>query len=87
MLQNAITGDFYIGITQGYRQKDLAYRVRKHFQRALAESKAWSLCQDIRRYGPEVYVYAILDVVRGKTSAHALERQLISEHNPTLNTQ
>lgn len=87
VLQNVHTGDFYIGVTQGSRQKDLRVRVLKHFQRAFAESKTWTLCKEIRQFGAESFFYTILDVVRGKPAAHKLERDLIIQFNPTLNTK
>jgi len=87
MMQNVESGEFYIGVTQGSRQKDLRVRVLKHFQRALTEAKDWKLCKEIRSAGPASFFYTILEVVRGKKVAHELERELIAEHNPTLNTQ
>ena len=86
-ITNAVTGEFYIGVTQGYRQKDLKIRVQKHIRRALTEGKSWALCDAIRFYGVESFVAQILAVVRGKVGAHQLERQLIGEYSPTLNTQ
>jgi hypothetical protein len=82
-----ITGDFYIGVTQGFRQRDLKIRVQKHIRRALTEDKSWSLCKAIREFSPSAFDYRIVDVVRGKTPAHALERALIGEYSPTLNSQ
>lgn len=87
MLQNVATGDFYIGITQGFRQRDLRIRVQKHIRRALTEHKSWALCCAIRSYGVESFVAQELAVVRGKAFAHALEREIIGELAPTLNTQ
>lgn len=84
---NTVTGDFYIGITQGFRQKDLKVRVQKHIRRALTEDKDWALCKSIRQYGADNFYTQILDVVRGKTAAHSFERQLIADYSPTLNTQ
>ena len=84
---NAETGDFYIGITQGFRQKDLKIRLQKHIRRALTEGKSWRLCDAIRSYGVSAFVAQQLAIVRGKASAHALERQLIGEYSPTLNSQ
>ena len=81
------SGEFYIGVTQGYRQKDLRVRVLKHFQRAVTESKTWNLCTNIRTYGSEAFTWAILEIVRGKAAAHARERELTKELGPTLNTQ
>lgn len=87
MLQNTVTGESYVGVTQGFRQKDLRVRVLKHFQRALAESKTWTLCNNIREYGPETFFWTVLEVVRGKTAAHNLERELTRMYKPELNTQ
>ena len=87
MLQNTVTGEFYIGVTQGFRQKDLRVRVLKHFQRALAESKDWTLCKNIRTYGPESFFWTILEVVKGKAPAHDFERLLTKMYKPELNTQ
>lgn len=86
-LTNVETGDFYIGITQGFRKRDLKIRVQKHIRRALTEGKAWLLCDAIRSYGAESFVAQELAIVRGKVNAHNLERQLIGECLPTLNTQ
>jgi len=87
LLQNTITGESYIGVTQGFRQKDLRVRVLKHFQRALAESKTWTLCKNIRDYGPEVFFWTIVEVVRGKAAAHAIETEIRNNYSPELNTQ
>ena len=86
MLQNVATGDFYIGITQGFRKQDLKIRVQKHIRRALTEHKSWTLCDAIRSYGVSAFVAQELAVIRGKREAHALERSLIGELAPTLNS-
>ena len=86
MLQNVHNGHLYIGVTQGFRQKDLRVRVLKHFQRAVSENKNWTLCNEIRKFGAASFFYTILDVVRGKSLAHNLERELINEHSPELNS-
>jgi hypothetical protein len=86
-ITNAVNGEYYIGITQGFRQKDLKIRIQKHIRRALTEGKSWALCCAIRSYGVEVFVPQIIQVVRGKNAAHMLERELIGEYSPTLNTQ
>lgn len=86
MLTNCVTGDYYIGVTQGSRQRDLKVRVQKHVRRALTEGKSWTLCDAIRSYGAESFVAQQLAVVRGKVAAHAFERQLIGECSPTLNS-
>ena len=86
-MTNTVTGDFYIGITQGFRQKDLKVRVQKHVRRALTEDKNWSLCKAIRHFGADQFFSQIIEVVRGKPQAHAIERSMIKEYLPTLNTQ
>ena len=86
-LTNCVTGDFYIGITQGFRKRDLKIRVQKHIRRALTEGKSWALCDAIRSYGAGSFVAQELAVVKGKQAAHAVERELIGEYSPTLNSQ
>jgi len=50
LLQNAITGESYVGVTQGFRQKDLRVRILKHFQRALYQINAAQIIkQDAKR--------------------------------------
>jgi len=62
-------------------------RWQKHVRRALTENRDWKLCKAIRKYGPEAFTLQILEIVRGKASAHARERELIFQYNPMLNTQ
>jgi hypothetical protein len=89
-VQNVVTHEFYIGLTalcyNGNVRKTLTRRMQKHLQRALTEDKNWSLSLALRTDGPVAFVFGPLEVVRGKAAAHALETQLIKEHNPALNT-
>lgn len=85
-LINAATGEFYVGLTAGNSRRALDVRFRKHVQRALAENKAWTLCEDIRAWGREAYIVEVLEMVRGKEQAHYRERELISELSPSLNS-
>jgi len=85
-LTNTANSNAYIGVTQGFRLKDLRVRVNKHVQRALKEDKDWTLCKEIRAHGPESFEYEILEIVRGKKDAHIRERQLIALVSPKLNT-
>ena len=87
MLQNVHNNRLYIGVTQGSKQKDLRVRILKHFQRAVSENRSWTLCNEIRKFGAESFFYTIIEIVRGKTEAHNLERDLIREYSPELNTQ
>lgn len=80
------TGHQYVGVTAGKTRKALLVRVQKHVRRALTENRDWTLCKAIRDHGPEAFTYGILHRVRGKTEAHKVERDLINEHNPLLNT-
>lgn len=87
-ITNNVTGDFYIGVTvaSGSVAKNLKVRFQKHVRRALTENKAWALCASIREFGPEVFSYQLLEVVRGKRAAHSREREITAELAPTLNT-
>ena len=86
-LTNTANSNIYIGVTAGFRLKDLRVRVNKHVQRALTENKDWTLCREIRDFGPESFTYEIVEVVRGKVEAHRRERELIGELCPELNSQ
>jgi hypothetical protein len=79
----------YIGVTVVENRspvKSLARRWRKHVQRAMAEQHDWRLCNAIRKYGADAFDVEIIEVVRGKANAHVLERELIRELKPKLNT-
>ena len=84
-----VKGLLYIGVTyveKANAKKSLARRWRKHVQRALSEGHNWKLCQAIRKYGADAFLVEVIDVVRGKVAAHTLERQLIRQLKPKLNT-
>lgn len=89
-IKNVVTGDDYIGLTalsyRGNAERTIARRFLKHVQRAKAENKNWGLSKNIRKYGSESFVCEIIEVIRGKKEAHALETQLIDTYNPSLNT-
>jgi predicted GIY-YIG superfamily endonuclease len=87
-ITNNVTGEFYIGVTvcSGNINKALKVRFQKHVRRALTENKAWALCANIREFGAELFTYHLLEKVRGKADAHARERELTRELQPTLNT-
>ncbi|NBO23204.1 hypothetical protein EBU94_07705 [bacterium] len=89
-IENLTNGDQYIGLTalsyNGNVYKTLRRRMQKHLQRALKESKDWGLCEALRHYGPESFVFGKLEIIRGKKQAHSRETELIGQLNPALNT-
>lgn len=87
MLANTNTGEYYIGITVCAQQikKALKVRMQKHVRRALTENKDWALCRSIREHGADAFELELIEVVRGRKPAHAVERQLIAELCPALN--
>ena len=52
----------------------------------VTESKDWKLCESLRKYGREGFTPYLLEVVRGKAEAHEVERKLIRQLKPRLNT-
>ena len=81
--------DFYIGVTAKTEStvlKSVRVRMNKHLYRSRSEDKSWALYEALRGRGPECFCYSIVAVVRGKTEAHQLERALIRELRPNLNT-
>ncbi len=81
--------DFYIGVTaktESTVAKSLRVRMNKHLYRSRSEDKSWALYEALRERGTDSFDYGILEVVRGKTAAHQLERELIRTHRPNLNT-
>ena len=88
VITNQVTGEQYIGLTNinSTIKQSLHVRVRKHIQRAFAETKSWGLCESIRAHGTASFTYGLLEVVRGKLAAHARENELIKTYNPSLNT-
>ena len=89
-ITNVETGDSYIGLTAlsfgGSVKRTLTRRMQKHLQRAMTETKNWSLCLSLRKHGPEAFVFGPLSTVRGKAQAHQRELELIREYDPQLNT-
>ena len=81
--------DFYVGVTAKTEStvlKSVRVRMNKHLYRSRSEDKSWLLYEALRDRGPESFRYTILAVVRGKSAAHSVERELIRELRPNLNT-
>jgi len=81
--------DFYIGVTAKTEStvlKSVKTRINKHIYRSRSEDKSWALYEAIRERGCGAFAFAIVAVVRGKTAAHQMERALIREMRPNLNT-
>jgi hypothetical protein len=88
VVTNLVTNEQYIGITVCGQQvrKALRVRMQKHVRRALTENKDWALCRSLREHGADNHTYGIVEFVRGRKPAHARERELIRQYNPSLNT-
>jgi hypothetical protein len=81
--------DFYVGVTAKTAstvQRSLAIRWNKHIYRSRDSRYGWLLYNVLRERGAEAFCCSIIAVVRGKTEAHALERSLIRDLMPNLNT-
>lgn len=79
----------YIGVTVVNDRspvKSLKRRWQKHVQRAYAEDKGWKLSNAIVKYGADAFTVEVVQVVRGKSEAHSIERDLIRTRRPKLNT-
>lgn len=86
---NTSNGKSYLGVTAciGRRVHYSAHlRFQKHQSRARREQKEWALYVDMRENDPNVYELFIVDVVRGKATAHRIETELLKEFNYELNS-
>lgn len=85
---NTVTDQHYIGVTvcSGGVNRAVKVRFQKHVRRALTEDRDWALCRSIREYGENAHLCVVLDRVRGKVAAHALEREITRETDPELNS-
>ena len=81
----------YIGITvkgESTILKSVHRRIGKHWSRANRETeKSWNLYEAMRELSCISEIeYEILATVRGKTEGHNIERELIRNEVPSLNT-
>lgn len=89
LLTNTVTQEKYVGITVVSGRavlRSLKERWKRHVHRAMNEAREWKLCKAIKEHGPKTFKKEILKVVRGKATAHQLERELITQYEATLNT-
>jgi predicted transcriptional regulator len=90
VITNILTDEQYVGITAvtygGNVNRTLNRRMQKHMQRAQAENKNWGLSKNLREFGAEAFTFGLLEVVRGKRSAHSRETILINTIQPAMNT-
>lgn len=89
--QLTVNGESYIGVTVKDTHNPRASvqrRVSKHWYRRQDDTKqGWRLYQVLATLDTREHIqFEVLHVIRGKRSAHALERELIREVQPTLNT-
>lgn len=81
--------DFYIGVTaktESTPLKSVKTRFNKHVYRSRTEDKTWRLYEKMRETECQGWTLSILEVIRGKSEAHARERDLIRQYHPNLNT-
>lgn len=89
VIVNTVTNERYVGIAacvDRSGKETLAARWSRHVGRAYNQGKAWALCEDIRKYGPDVFVPMIFEFVRGKAAAFARETELRKSGEFTLNS-
>jgi hypothetical protein len=87
-ITNTVTLEQYIGITVcvGGVNRSIKIRWQKHVRRALTENRDWTLCRSIREHGAEAHDMMLVEKVRGKSAAHAMEREMIRTLRPELNS-
>ena len=82
------TGETYIGLvvaTGRAFQKSVKNRFRGHVRDALEYGREATLSDAIREHGVKSFKREVVEVVRGKKSAHAFELGLIKGLQPELN--
>jgi hypothetical protein len=91
MITCNITNEYYIGVTvmksRGGKTQTLRQRWVSHLYKAFVLEEEWGLPAAIRKYGKDSFHMLLLDVVRGKKSAFAMEAELINTMGAKLNTR
>lgn len=90
MLTCDATQERYIGVTvmkPGGKWKTMRQRWSSHLYKAMRLEEDWGLPNAIREYGEESFYMEILDIVRGKKDAFAVEAELINNMKTELNTR
>ena len=90
MLTCVPTGQRYIGITvvRGRAfQASVKIRWEGHVYHATVENRPYPIHQAIRQHGPASFQHQLLQVVRGKQTAHDLEMELVRSMQPELNVE
>jgi len=83
-------GSAYIGLTRKGThsvQKAVSERWRRHISRARNEDRDWQLYRYIKSGNWDGWTHRVLDIVRGRAEAYALERELVKHFEPELNDQ
>jgi hypothetical protein len=85
-----IGADTYVGVTaktENTLEKSVTTRISNHWYRAHTDARDWLICQALRRLQSRHDVqFRVLATKEGKVPAHKIERVLIAELNPSLNT-
>lgn len=88
LVVNTITDESYVGLTvcRGQaKQRSAKERWNQHVYNAFVRNLQTPLYTNIRQYGADNFKVTILDVVRGKSTAHLKETELVRENKPELN--
>lgn len=84
------TGGTYIGITAvvcGSPDRSVRKRWTQHLWHAKVAGRQGPLADLIRTRGEDPWLVQVVEVVKGKAAAHALELALIKAEAPSLNTE
>ena len=83
-------GSAYIGLTRKGSNtvgKAVLERWRRHISRARNEDRDWELYRYIKSGNWDGWTHRVIEVIRGRAEAYALERELVKQIRPELNDQ